>query len=563
MEREYYVRGERKTVEEIDDVIALQRSPDDGRPDVEARVFGREAPATELWMSPEEAGAFAQARWVFVEPSAETARALAANEPVPGADVAGKVVRRPNGRFGVVTRRLTVQLSPDVSPDEAEEVLAALRLSVVRRLRFAPNLFEVEGIGHADALEVSVALDPDARVALAEPSIIEHVPARSTPTDPRFDEQWQWANTGQGGGTPGADVRAVAAWGRTLGENMRVAVIDNAFNPAHEDLEAGVGDNSAFFTWEGDFVQGVVDMPVGNHGTFCAGLAGARHNNARGGCGGAPVCELLLIACLPDQVGSQATLARAVAYAADPSTEVDDADPADGADIIVCSLGPNGADWDLEETLRLALQFAASTGRGGRGLAIFWAASNGHNVDVLQDKVVSHEDVIAVVRSTRHDRQDNAARGPAVELIAPGVDVFSTTTTGYGFGTGTSYAAPIAAGCAALALSVNPAFTRDELRQIMRDAADEVGGVTYDEHGHHDEYGFGRVNAHRAVLLAFARTPRRVIDNFGYSAGGWRVDRHPRHVVDVTGDGRADIVGFGNAGVWVALSNGDGTSPSH
>ncbi len=135
----------------------------------------------------------------------------------------------------------------------------------------------------------------------------------------------------------------------------------------------------------------------------------------------------MLMACLDDQVGTQTTLARAVAYAANPSTEVAGADPATGADILVSSLGPNGADWDLTATLELAIEFAAANGRSGRGLAIFWAASNGNNVDVLQDEVVSHADVIAVVRSTRTDLEDNAARGPEVELIAPGVDVVSTT----------------------------------------------------------------------------------------------------------------------------------------
>jgi hypothetical protein len=49
-----------------------------------------------------------------------------------------------------------------------------------------------------------------------------------------------------------------------------------------------------------------------------------------------------------------------------------------------------------------------------------------------------------------------------------------------------------------------------------------------------------------------------VVPNFGYSQG-WRVDQHPRFVADVTGDGKADIIGFGNDGVWVALGNGDGT----
>ena len=173
----------------------------------------------------------------------------------------------------------------------------------------------------------------------------------------------------------------------------------------------------------------------------------------------------MLVACLGDQVGTQTTLARAVAYTADPSTEVAGADPADGADILVSSLGPNGADWALTDTLDLALQFAATNGRAGRGLAIFWAASNGNNVDVMQDEVVSHPDVIAVVRSTRNDLEHDAARGPAVQLIAPGVDVFSTTGNGgYGTSTGTSFAAPCAAGCAALALSMNPRLTRDELR---------------------------------------------------------------------------------------------------
>jgi hypothetical protein len=44
-----------------------------------------------------------------------------------------------------------------------------------------------------------------------------------------------------------------------------------------------------------------------------------------------------------------------------------------------------------------------------------------------------------------------------------------------------------------------------------------------------------------------------VIDNYGYDAGGWRVDQHLRFLADTSGDGRADIVGFGNAGVYVTV----------
>ncbi|MFF1422879.1 FG-GAP-like repeat-containing protein [Streptomyces sp. NPDC058280] len=45
-----------------------------------------------------------------------------------------------------------------------------------------------------------------------------------------------------------------------------------------------------------------------------------------------------------------------------------------------------------------------------------------------------------------------------------------------------------------------------------------------------------------------------VCRGFGYNedAGAWRVDRHPRFLADITGDGRVDIVGFGGPGTYVA-----------
>ncbi|KQX69478.1 FG-GAP-like repeat-containing protein [Streptomyces sp. Root1310] len=45
-----------------------------------------------------------------------------------------------------------------------------------------------------------------------------------------------------------------------------------------------------------------------------------------------------------------------------------------------------------------------------------------------------------------------------------------------------------------------------------------------------------------------------VCRGFGYheDVGAWRVDRHPRFLADITGDGRVDIIGFGGPGVYVA-----------
>ncbi|PRI10195.1 hypothetical protein B4915_12340 [Leucobacter massiliensis] len=56
-------------------------------------------------------------------------------------------------------------------------------------------------------------------------------------------------------------------------------------------------------------------------------------------------------------------------------------------------------------------------------------------------------------------------------------------------------------------------------------------------------------------------TPRLWSSDFG-AAKGWRVDRHPRLLVDMNNDGRDDIVGFSEAGVSVALSTGTGFAPA-
>ena len=50
-----------------------------------------------------------------------------------------------------------------------------------------------------------------------------------------------------------------------------------------------------------------------------------------------------------------------------------------------------------------------------------------------------------------------------------------------------------------------------------------------------------------------------VIRDFGYNAGGWRVEKHLRFVADLTGNGCADIIGFGEDAVWVSYNDGNGS----
>ncbi|MFT3720015.1 M6 family metalloprotease domain-containing protein [Pseudorhodoferax sp.] len=71
-------------------------------------------------------------------------------------------------------------------------------------------------------------------------------------------------------------------------------------------------------------------------------------------------------------------------------------------------------------------------------------------------------------------------------------------------------------------------------------------------------FGNGGVYVSRANADGTYGAPRLMVANFGYAAGGWRVDLHPRCMADTTGDGRADIVGFGSGGVYVARAGQDG-----
>ncbi|WP_298590164.1 VCBS repeat-containing protein [uncultured Kocuria sp.] len=85
-----------------------------------------------------------------------------------------------------------------------------------------------------------------------------------------------------------------------------------------------------------------------------------------------------------------------------------------------------------------------------------------------------------------------------------------------------------------------------------------VGDITGD--GRADIVGFGHRGIH--VARSIPTLPRNInfyptaleVADFG-AAQGWQVDRHPRLLADITGDGVEDVVGFGNAGTWVSDGN--------
>lgn len=516
MERKCNIGDTEITLEELEDVVAIEL---EDRKREEETDFGERVDLAEEYEFDEaEIRAFEEGGWVFVRPTEETRSAVERRKTPSGAASVAKAYRTEEGRLFLLGDRLTVRLDEDLSENQVERTLADAGLEIVQELTFASNLYEVRVTSEDDPLDLAAELEGHSDVIYAEPNFIEHIPQRYTPSDPDYDQQWQWNNDGSGGATAGADVDAEEAWDYAQGGRTRVAVIDNGFDVDHPDLAAAVTDAGYFQSTPGggaSFQTGTSGYPDDDHGTFCAGMAIAREGNGEGGVGAAYEADFVPVACLVDQIGTQTTLARAVAYAADPTREVSGADPADGADVISCSLGPDGQPFTMRNVLRNAIDFAVNSGRGGLGTPVFWAVENRNN-NINQDQVCNYQNTIAVGRTDNDDQQVQCAFGAGLDFMAPGQNVYNTdnrsTSGGYGTWSGTSFATPAAAGIGALVLEMDPDLDWDEVRDVMRETCEQVGGVTYGADDRHQQYGFGRVNAADAVCRALRsvelETPR-------------------------------------------------------
>lgn len=131
----------------------------------------------------------------------------------------------------------------------------------------------------------------------------------------------------------------------------------------------------------------------------------------------------------------------------------------------------------------------------------------------------AYPQTIAVGASTSLDCQAPYSQfGSALALVAPSsggdlTDAIMTTDrtgqAGYdpgdyfsGFG-GTSSATPLAAGVAGLILSKNPGLSEPQVRRILEHSADKIrpNVSAYDSRGHSDRFGYGRLNAERAIRM--------------------------------------------------------------
>ena len=89
-------------------------------------------------------------------------------------------------------------------------------MKIIRQLKFADSLYEIEVYGMTDPLDISIQLHDNEKIEYAEPIFNEHIPERYIPTDPKYSDQWQW----KGG------LSIEKAWDISKGEGVKIALID-------------------------------------------------------------------------------------------------------------------------------------------------------------------------------------------------------------------------------------------------------------------------------------------------------------------------------------------------
>jgi subtilisin family serine protease len=334
------------------------------------------------------------------------------------------------------------------------------------------------------------ALDVRPGVRYAEPDYLRFRTA--TPNDPSFMDGTLWAhrNTGQNGGTAGADIKAVNGWdlGTGTGETI-VAVLDDGVDYTHPDLAANMWTNPGEIPGNGvdDDGNGLVDdvfganfatsatgtgdpMPVAgdDHGTHVAGTIGAVGNNGIGVTGVAWRTRIMALNFLGQgsQQGSISAEVLAINYGLSK-----------GAKVFNGSFGGPGTN-QAEIDAFAAIQAAGA-------IAVVAAGNDSVDNDVTPSFPANFSTqfnrVITIASVDRNDNMSGFSNfgRQSVTMAAPGSDIFSTIRGG-GFASqnGTSMATPQVAGAIVAFWDSNPQLTSLEVVQALRQSVRRIPALT-------------------------------------------------------------------------------------
>jgi subtilisin family serine protease len=379
----------------------------------------------------------------------------------------------------------TVQFEKGVSKEDAKKIIKNKGCQILVEQR-TPGYYTLVVTENKGLFETLREFSDMVEVAFAEPSEVGFDDALVYfPDDPEFSRLWGIHNTGQTvegvAGTSDADIDAPYAWEFTRGNpNVIIAVIDTGADLDHPDLVANFLPRGGE-DW--DFADAGDDVPddTGGHGTHVAGTAAAADNTA-GVIGVAPRCRIMPLR-INLSAGMNANRADAINYVATQAT----ANP-NRRYVINCSWKASGD----HSAIRNAMQNALAN-----NVVIVFAAGNTYHGAVTYPG--RYPEPIAVGSTDNRDILSTfSAKGPEVDVCAPGTDIYSTyPDDGYQYLDGTSMASPHVAGLAALIWSYNPNLTNQQVRNIIETTCDNIDAKNP---GHVGEIGSGRINAYRALL---------------------------------------------------------------
>ena len=344
----------------------------------------------------------------------------------------------------------------------------------------------------------------DAEVLSVEPDLV--MLPQWVPSDSQFASQWHYYEAVGGINLP-------AAWDRSLGAGVRVAVIDTGYRP-HADLAANIVGGY-------DFIADTAVSNDGNgrdadardpgdwcssssswHGTHVAGTIAAVTNNGLGVAGVAPSARIVPVRVLGTCGGYTSDIAAGVVWASGGTVSGIPAN-AYPARVLNLSLGGSGA---CGTTMQNAINSARS-----RSAMLVIAAGNS-NINASNASPANCAGVITVGATTRTGARTSSSNyGSIVDVAAPGADILSTLNAGstvpgadsYVPKSGTSMAAPHVAGVAALMLAKNAALTPDQVESMLKSSARAFPvspGTT-------TTIGTGIVDAKKAVDTAMGSQP--------------------------------------------------------
>ncbi|HVQ74134.1 MAG TPA: S8 family serine peptidase, partial [Candidatus Binatia bacterium] len=355
-----------------------------------------------------------------------------------------------------VPDELLVGFHDDVDPGRAEAVYQAEGGSRIERL-WRLNVHRIR-VNPAALRGMEQRLRNRPEVAFVEPN--RRVPFAFVPDDPEFSSQWHHTT-----------IRSSEAWSVTLGAPaIVIAILDSGVDGTHPDLAAKLVSGWNFYNNDSNTAD------VHGHGTRVAGAAAAIGNNGIGVAGVALESRIMPIR-VSDSTGYAyySTIASGLTWAVD-----------NGARVMNLSFGGVAG----SSTIRNAAKYVRT-----RGGVVVAAAGNCGCVDATPENI----ELISVSGTTSADTIASwSSRGNYVDVSAPGASIRTTNRGGtYGTYSGTSFSSPITAGVVALMMAANPSLSPIEIEQLLKANADDLGSAGWDP-----SYGFGRVNAYRAVAAA-------------------------------------------------------------